>query len=205
MTIISFGISILFGDGSKHDHVCFFDSTPDSELPSYSNVLDKAIWDDLYGQLSGPGVNDWPVVQFGFEWVLSELAIVLFSTAQEMLIYNLIRGELMKDIAAALFMLCFSIIFTLCAYFYYREDVHLENLYILWLALLVVSYVVIPIFSANAYMFAAVTVRCFRWKIPESEEERKSRTQIGHFDNLESKDLSRASHRPSQGQRKSSV
>ena len=125
-----------------HEHVCFFDGTQVSALPSYSNLLDKTIWDDSYGQNSGPGVDDWPVVQFGFEYVLSELAIVLFSTAQEMLIYNLIRGQLMKDIVAALVLLCFSFGFTLCAYFYYQEEVNLENLYIMWLALLVVSFVV---------------------------------------------------------------
>ncbi|CAJ1932950.1 unnamed protein product [Cylindrotheca closterium] len=193
VTVLSFGVSILFGDASKHDHVCFFDSTQDTAYPLFSDMLDKSIWDDLYGQKDGPGLGDWPVVQFSIDWVLSELAILLFATSQEILIYNLIRGELMKDIAAAVFMLSFSFIFTICAYAYYLEEVHLENLYIMWLALLVVSYVIVPIFGANAYIFAALTVRCFGWKIPESDEERKSRTKIDHFDESFSKDPSRAS------------
>ncbi|KAL3937942.1 MAG: hypothetical protein SGBAC_007044 [Bacillariaceae sp.] len=195
VTVLSFGVSILFGDASNHEHVCFFDSTQDSAFRLFSDMLDKSIWEDLYGQIDGPGLGDWPVVQFSIDWVLSELAIVLFSTGQEMLIYNLIRGERMKDITAAFFMLSFSFAFTACAYVYYLEEVHLENLYIMWLALLVVSFVITPILGANAYMFAAMTVKCFGWKIPESDEERKSRTKIEHFDASAKKALSRVSNR----------
>jgi hypothetical protein len=170
VTFLSLGVSILFGDGFKHEHVCFFDASPMAVTSNYSDVLHNATWVHSYGQQDGPGSEDGPVIEFNMEWVISELAIVLYSTSQEMLSYNLVRTEFMTEVASSSLMLLCSCIFTLCSYIFYLDTVNFENLYILWLSLLVISYVLLSIIGGLSYIFAALMVRCFRCKIPESDE-----------------------------------
>jgi hypothetical protein len=173
VTFLSLGVSILFGDGFKHEHVCFFDASPMlpmSVTSNYSDVLHNAMWVHSYGPQDGS--KDEPVIEFNMEWVISELAIMLYSTSQEMLSYNLVRTKFMTEVASSSLMLFCSCIFTLCSYLLYRDTVDFESLWWLWYIFLIVSYFLFPIFRCLSYVFAALMVCCFRCNIPESDETR---------------------------------
>jgi hypothetical protein len=176
LTFLSLGVSILFGDGDKHEHVCFFKASPMKATSNYSDILNNAMRVNSYGQRDGPGFEDSrPETEFNTEWIISEIAILLYSTSQEMLIYNLVRKELMTEVASSILMLFCSCIFTLCCTIFYWDYIKFENILYPWLFLLFVSSILSFIIGGLAYVFASLMVCCFRCKIPESDETRRIR------------------------------